>query len=128
MSLFKITRRSQFPACLQPIKQVKGICVGGCVAGLKDLAQRIAGRHQKMAHAHQNLRFKGWICLSWKFLLKNDLMLLHEAAHLLVDSDAPDHGKEWRQAVVAIGGTYKAYRIDFRNYYINFPDYTYTKR
>jgi hypothetical protein len=130
MSLLKLTQRSQFPACLQPIEQVEGICVGRCVdrqKGDAKLATRIINPNQQIAHVHvHTITYHGWICLAWKFLLKEERVLLHEAAHLIAPSHS-GHGKEWRKALVAIGGTYKAYEINFRDYVIPILDYTYTR-
>jgi len=106
-----------FPPCLRDIKEVMGISVGGCV-DQDDIIDK-----KSAAHAHTMYKYTGWICLSRKSMLKERLLLLHEAAHLLVDESG--HGKEWRKAVVSIGGTYKSYT--YVHWYRDFiyPDYTY---
>jgi hypothetical protein len=117
---FIIRRRSEFPPCLRNIKEVVGICAGGCI----DQTDTIDGA----AHAHTYTdEYKGWICLDRKGILKERLTLLHEAAHLLIDPNADHHGKEWRRAVVSIGGTYKAYTYThwYSNY--NYTDFIHTR-
>jgi hypothetical protein len=116
-----IRKRSEMPSCLRPIKRVKGICVGECVLG---------GKMEHPAHAHCDNHHKwndGWICVRFKYMLKQPLVLLHEAAHLLVDPGLPSHGKEWRQAVVSIGGTYKQFGYPYHGQLLYYPDYTHTR-
>jgi hypothetical protein len=105
MSRTIILDRKQFPKCIQQFECVKGICIGNCIA----IADPTSLYDGAPAHAHcgKDDHF-GWICLRYKYILREKLTLLHEAAHLLV-SDYPWHGKEWRAMVKKIGGTYKSY-------------------
>ena len=66
-----------------------------------------------VAHTHstKGCKNQGWMCLRYKYQLKERLTLLHEVAHLIANTDekTPDHGKKWRETVVDIGGTCGAY-------------------
>lgn len=105
MKRYSIRKRALFPKCIRHFKELRGISVGGCIKKTP-----LAGQ---MAHAHCNhcCRPVGWICLKYKYQLKEKLTLLHEVAHLIANTstDVPDHGKKWRDTVVAIGGTYGSY-------------------
>ena len=101
-----IKDRKSFPACIRHFKELKGICVGGCSRrGAGDLPVGV------MAHAHTTHRrsHQGWICLRYKYQLKERHTLLHEVAHLLVPHKIY-HGKVWRDMVVKIGGTIEPFR------------------
>lgn len=113
----KITKRSDFPKCLQPFKQLKGICIGKCV----NKNNTISTNHIAHAHCYGD-GFRGWICLRFKYQLRERLTLLHEVAHLIANKSpkTPSHGKKWKDTVVKIGGTYKSY-----SYTHNYRTYTY---
>lgn len=97
----EIRDRQSFPACIRSFDVLQGICVGGCINSSDSIIKQGAAH----AHADKNDDYHGWICLRFKYQLKEKFVLLHEVAHLLV----PDshHGKPWRQKVVEIGGTIK---------------------
>jgi hypothetical protein len=117
----KITKRKDLPKCVRRFKQLKGICVGGCV----DKSEGI--RQDHIAHAHScTKKYKGWICLRYRYQLRERLTLLHEVAHLIVDSPkALPHGKEWKKTVVDIGGTFKSYRYIRNGGEYEYLDFTY---
>jgi len=109
-----ITNRAKFPECIQQFTQLKGICVGGCIADILD--------KEDTAHAHYTDPFHGWMCLRFKYYLKQELVLLHEVAHLIAGPGKLPHGKRWKETVVKIGGTFKSFR--FKNGHESM-DYTY---
>jgi hypothetical protein len=118
----KITKRSDLPKCLQPFKQLKGICIGKCV----NKKLNMADNHAAHAHCYGD-GFRGWICLRYKYQLKQRLTLLHEMAHILANKSpkTPPHGKKWKDAVVKIGGTYKSYSYTHGNLISTYLDFTY---
>lgn len=112
-----IRDRKEFPECVRSFKQLKGICIGGCVDPKFDL--KIYGG----AHAHcykEHAPYRGWICLNNEFSLEDKFVLLHEVAHLIANKShvTPAHGKAWRKVVVEIGGTFKS----FSGKYVEYPD------
>lgn len=116
--MIKLIRKYQFPKYLRHFKELKGICIGGCV-------DKTDINEDHFAHAHPKGGInQGWICLRYKYQLKMKLLMLHEMAHLLVYTWNTPHGLEWREALLAIGGTYKPFTYK-RNgiWYINL-DYT----
>lgn len=104
-----IKARSKFPKCLRYFETLKGISVGKCInkhRGFDDHGEEI-----EYAHAHCLLHdpYRGWICLRYKYCLKDRYLLLHEIAHLIanVSEDIPDHGNKWKKVIAwltAIGG------------------------
>ena len=103
-----ILDRKQFPKCIQQFECVKGICVGNCI----DISTSWDDKFDA-AHAHCSVDdHQGFICLRYKFQLREKLTLLHEVAHLLVNksNEYAYHGVKWRETVVKIGGTYKAHK------------------
>jgi hypothetical protein len=122
-----IKKRSNFPKCVQEFKELKGICVGECIDNLGYYppdSTRI-GRYpypEAHAHSHNGDPWQGYICLAYKRLLADHYTLLHEVAHLIANTkNEPSHGKEWRTAVMSIGGTYKPYEFWYRG-----KDYSYS--
>lgn len=117
-----IRKRSEFPKCIRQFKEVKGIYVGGCIDGLE------APKGTAHAHCVAGHHRTGWICLSYKYQLKEKLTLLHEVAHLIADKSvhAPDHGKKWRDIVESINGTYKSYACYSKRFY--YRDYSPKKK
>jgi len=120
--VIKIVSRAAFPKCLQDIKEVKGICAGGCIEGRE--------WDGMAAHAHAEYpcdEFQGWMCLRHKGILHERLTLLHEAAHLIANKDprTPGHGKKWKRAVMSIGGTFKGYSYKHSGLTWEYPDFTY---
>ncbi len=119
-----IRKRSLFPKCVRQFKELKGICIGECIVkgDPVDLPGSKGGAH---SHAWEGDPDKGWVCLSYKYQLKEKLLLLHEVAHLIANKalSTPSHGKKWREAVVAIGGTYEEFASIKRHdhYYPGFP-------
>lgn len=101
-----IKNRRKFPKCIRHFQEVKGICIGECVDKRDSISPNIA-------HAHSDSldSYHGWICIQYKYRLKEKYTLLHEVAHLIANKLArvPTHGKEWRAVVKRIGGTYKPY-------------------
>lgn len=120
----KIKKRSLFPKCLQKFKELKGIAVRECVAGL-DMED-----HAAHAHAASFDPYRGWICMKFKYHLNEKLTMLHEVAHLIVNEDyrVPHHGVAWRKKVVEIGGTYKPYTYKHGYCTVTYQDYTYHKK
>jgi hypothetical protein len=102
-----IKNKSKFPKCVQSFKELKGICIGKCI----DKFSEIPTEHYAHAHSVNGDSHQGWICLKYKFQLKEKYTLLHEVAHLMANKlcSVPIHGKKWRKAVIEIGGTYKSY-------------------
>jgi hypothetical protein len=107
-----ISDRTRFPKCLQPFSEVKQIHVGGCID-----ENAIITYGMKGAHAHDDKRdtYHGTICLGHRRLWRCDLLLLHEAAHILTakrygrQTKNGGHTDKWREIVVEIGGTYNAF-------------------
>jgi hypothetical protein len=110
---------------VRQFKELKGICVRGCIA--KDSME-------EPAHAHSlwNDKHRGWICLRNKYILNEPLTLLHEVAHLIANSSPsiPWHGKNWKKTVKKIGGTFKAYIYKHRPHmmYLDFTHITHNPR
>ena|SRR5271166_2423930 len=125
----KIRKRNQFPKCIRRFKQLKGICIGACVDNTSD---GISKKHVAHAHCWKGDRNKGWICLRYKYQLKEKLTLLHEIAHLIANADdkVPPHGKKWKKVLLEIGGTFKSFRYTHNGITRQNIDYTYrsTKR
>ena len=118
----KIVKRQALPKCIRQFKKLKGICVGKCISG-KDLDLK-----KEVAHAHAfNDIYKGWICLHYKYQLKEKLVLLHEVAHLIGNNKIKHlpHGKEWKKVVQNIGGTFKPFKYIFKGKPEISPDLTY---
>ena len=119
----KITKRKNFPKCIRKFKELKGICIGECV----NKNSSIDKNHS--AHAHSWSKPKGWICLRYKYQLKEKLTLLHEVAHLIANSPGTlPHGKEWKKAVKDIGGTFKSYKYTHNGHVYEYLDFTYRNR
>jgi hypothetical protein len=103
-----IEKRSNFPKCVRRFKKLKGICIGCCID-----KESVDGDYPgAIAHSHNDpLGFRfGWICLSKKWILENDGILLHEIAHLLVNDGRKGvrlHGKEFKKVCKEIGATIK---------------------
>ena len=116
----KIKKRSLFPKCLQKFKELKGICVRECIAGI-DMTDHAAHAHSASMDAYH-----GWICLKHAYHLREKLTLLHEMAHLLANTHpgTPHHGAAWKKMVTAIGGTFKAYTYKRGKYTVTYQDYT----
>ncbi len=109
-----IRKRSQFPKCIRHFKEVKGISVGKCIYD-----EPILPAHSAHAHCYyKGSRGQGWICLSYKYQLKERLTLLHEVAHLIANTNkfVASHGNKWKKTVVSIGGTYRSYPSYNRKY------------
>jgi hypothetical protein len=125
--MIKITKRSEFPKCVQKFKELKGICIGGCVD--KDVSFT---NDDCWAHSHSNSydKYTGWICLHYKYQLKHKLLLLHEVAHLIANKqkNTHHHGTRWKQAVSYIGGTYKAYTYQYKGEPQYHLDFTYRNK
>ena len=119
----KIKKRSLFPKWIRHFKELKGISVQECV----DPDLTISDSHIAHAHAGDGDPYQGWICLHYKSTLKNRLILLHEVAHLIANKNpkTPNHGKLWKAAVVAIGGTFKAFVFKRDRKFWRNLDYTY---
>jgi hypothetical protein len=128
---FIIKKRADFPEVIRNFKQIKGICVGGCVD--KDFP--IDKKHA--AHAHYNKAdfYHGWICFRWKYQLKEKFTLLHEVAHIIAGPLIVkrgkkwmriSHPKKWREKVAEIGGTYYPYYSYYKNK--KYLDYSHKKK
>lgn len=107
----KIIKPSNFPDCVREYDFLIGISVGSCID--PNNHEPMMGDIYEEAHSHSYYDdpYKGWICLGYECLLHDKYALLHEVAHLIANKSilVPAHGKEWRRAVKAIGGTYKPY-------------------
>jgi len=102
-----------FPKCLLPIKEVKGVSIDySCINRPSKFRPEGA---RAIAHAHHflNDKHRGWICLRWKYLLNEPNVLLHEAAHILINFHpfVAGHGEEWQEKLREIGGTTKPFLI-----------------
>jgi hypothetical protein len=95
-----INNREDFPFCIRHYEVLKGICVGGCI----DPESEIKNGRGAHAHVVDAQEYRGWICLSFAYQLRERLVLLHEMAHLLCPPKS-NHSKIWRKKVVEIGGT-----------------------
>jgi len=122
----KLFFRHQFPQCIRHFKELQGICIGSCI----DDGLAIEKKHAAHAHSSSYDRYKGWICLKYKYQLNHPLLLLHEVAHLIANKrkSTPHHGKRWRQALLKIGGTFKSYVYKSGRYRYTYLDYTYRAR
>lgn len=121
MKRIKLTKRSQFPSYARRFKELKGICIGGCV----DPDNGFSKGH--IAHAHSRpSKFQGWVCFSYRYHLRK-LVLLHEIAHLIANKrkGIPWHGKKWKDALVKIGGTFKSFSYIYKDRIFTNLDYTY---
>jgi hypothetical protein len=118
----KIKNRNNFPFCLKPFKSLKGIAIGECI----DKNNIIDDKHAAHAHCY-NDKFKGWICLRFKYQLKERLTLLHEMAHIIANKyqSIPPHGKLWKATLLKIGGTYKPFFYTHNGKTYENLDYTY---
>lgn len=96
-----IKNRNKFPVCIRNFTVLRGISIGKCVD---------SSTIKNSAHAHTEPidPFHGWICLKYRFQLKEKFLLLHEIAHLLAPVKT-HHGKAWQKIVVKIGGTTKPF-------------------
>ena len=108
--MFVIRKRSNFPCCIRHLKDLKGISIGKCI---KDKSGETNWGQDSAAHCHPNHGdlHMGWMCLRYKYLLKERLTLFHEVAHLIANKcrSYAAHGDKWRKAVIEIGGTYLPY-------------------
>lgn len=108
-------RRSDklFPEVLKPIKEVKGVRIDHTCINRPSKYRPDGVR--AIAHAHHFLNDTelGWICLRWKYLLNEPNVLLHEAAHILINFHPfmAGHGSEWQEKLIEIGGTTKPFLI-----------------
>ena len=118
-----IRKRSQFPKYLQPFKQLKGICIGQCI----DKNDSIKKEHIAHGHGDVNDKYRGWICLRYKYVLKVKLLMLHEMAHVIANTSGsiPPHGKAWKDTVIKIGGTFKEFFFKANGNTYKNTDYTY---
>lgn len=102
-----IKRRSKLPKCIRRFMELKGICVGQCINPKSKIEDDCD------AHAHSNYfdLNRGFICVRYKYHLREKYLLLHEVAHLIVNKteNIPHHGKAWKKVVAEIGGTYLPY-------------------
>ena len=88
---------TQWPERLKRSFAVKGVFVGGGVA------RGDGSRFRAKAHAHSDGRFAGWICYLSPKRLDDEMLAIHELAHLV--SDKRGHCQRWREAVIRLGGT-----------------------
>ena len=118
----RITKRGQLPKCVRQFKQLKGIHIGKCIDKICDFDDG----HVAHAHSHIGDKYRGWICLRYKYQLKERLTLLHEVAHLIANwcRLIPPHGKKWKEALLDIGGTFKAFRYTHNGITRENIDYT----
>ncbi len=91
------------PAC-------KGVFVGGCVSR----GDGSSFRAMAHSHSHKNDSWKGWICVRAKKRLADEMLLLHELAHLISEDG---HTDRWRKTLLMIGGTLDANCDSLRDYH-----------
>jgi hypothetical protein len=111
-----ITDRADFPECLRNIKAVNGIHVGGC-CWIRPMRRK--GKRVAYAHAHHLATgplgaddpFRGFICLKYRYLLREPFVLIHEAAHIIANKTTLTHHKEWRACVRKLGGTHRPFTM-----------------
>ena len=87
-----IVPRGEWPEDLRH-PEVRGIAVGGCVAGDQ------LGRHTAHAHIHKH---RGWICFRNVVALADRATRLHELAHVVTREG---HTRRWREFLLQIGGS-----------------------
>jgi hypothetical protein len=73
--------RRKWPRYLLKHKEVKGICVGKCVARKPKETETVLA--DANAHAHLIGSYSGWICVLKPEGLRNRSLMLHELAHVL---------------------------------------------
>jgi|GEM_PF-4309366 len=117
LSKVLIRDRNAFPKCIRFFSEVRGICIGNCIASRA--LYKVAFGTEEVAHAHSMVydKHNGWICLRYKEQLNQPYLLLHEVAHLLVNKKEyiSIHGKKWRDKLIEIGGTVFPYTyFDFK--------------
>ena len=76
--------------------EVIGVFVGGCVSNSK------CDDHRAHAHIGSSDPYQGWICFMDPHYMGNELICLHELAHILT---LQWHTPLWRKTLLAIGGT-----------------------
>jgi len=79
---------------------LKGIYTGGCVA------RGDGSSFRAKAHAHTSGPFDGWICVRRADRVADELLMLHELAHIITGHG---HTDTWRACLLRIGGTLDAY-------------------
>ena len=102
-----IRKRHKLPKIVRSFKELKGICVGKCIIRGQSIEDDCwAHCHSIKGHKHE-----GWICLKYKYQLREKYLLLHEVAHLIAckNWNTPQHGKRWRKVLKTIGGTLKSF-------------------
>lgn len=88
-----------WPDCLLGHPKLKGIFTGGCVS------RGVGSSFRAKAHAHWGGEWAGWICVRKPERLSDRELMLHELAHILTEKG---HVAEWRERLVALGGTLDA--------------------
>jgi hypothetical protein len=95
-----VLHRSSYPAYLRH-PAVRGVYIGGCIERGPGLGPRAK------IHSHcVRGTYRGWICMHKLDRLYDEMLCLHELAHLIVDE--PGHSARWRACVRRIGGTLNA--------------------
>lgn len=96
----------QHPLYLLQYAQIKGISLGACIKTGDRLRPGVAAH----AHCKSSRRHYGWICVRDRQRLRNELLMLHEIAHIIAGKNA-GHGEEWKRICLELGGTLNRYRI-----------------
>src|SRR5262245_38258019 len=94
-----LLRREQYPACLQRSHALKGVFVGGCVE------RGVGSSFRAKAHAQSHGPYRGWICVRKAERLADDMLMIHELAHVVTGQG---HTDTWRRKVLELGGTLDA--------------------
>jgi hypothetical protein len=105
-----LRKRSAFPECVRHIKQLKGICIGTCINPNTQPKDDLTYKSPGHSHPYHG-KYQGWICLKYKYQLKEKNTLLHEAAHLIANKarGTPAHGVKWKSILIKLGGTLHQY-------------------
>lgn len=95
--------KDAWPGPLQGRREVRGVCVGGCVDG-----SRLSGN--RWAHAHTRGNHLGWICYRNEHVLASREVAIHELAHL-VRGDGGCHDALWRETCLELGGSLDSHEV-----------------
>lgn len=114
------TSKLQIPEYFNGHKELKGLCVGGCIVTgkwskgrrikkadgsyLKNKKGIVVREFPAVAHAHTQGQFKGYICFSDIENFLNEKTGKHELAHIITSEG---HTKKWAEKYVELISTNK---------------------
>ena len=87
--------RQKWPARMLRSWALRGIFTGGCIA------RGDGSSFRAKAHAHTGGRHEGWICVRRADRVADEMLMLHELAHIITGHG---HTDTWRACLVRIGG------------------------